>query len=239
MLKYLQVALRSALQLEPFREGENSWFYSGRIRYMLNLFRRALGTGAQTILDVGCSSGWFEQALAEDSGLRIVGIERDPAQAEVASYRAPSARILEGSVLALPFADQSFDGAVMWEVIEHLPRGTELTALREIARVLKHGAFLVLSTPHAHPLVNAFDPAWYFGHRHYTRETLLTFFSSSGFEVKLIDVKGGFLEVFGILRFYVYKWLFGAAVPPNTNADAEFSVDYPGFVNAFVVARRS
>jgi 2-polyprenyl-3-methyl-5-hydroxy-6-metoxy-1,4-benzoquinol methylase len=238
MLKELQRALRSVCHLEPFREGENSWFYSGRIRYMLELFRVRLGTGTQTILDVGCSSGWFEQALAANPAVRIMGIEVDPAQVAIACARAPSAEVFQGSVLALPFGDETFDGAVMWEVIEHLPIGSEPAALREIARVLKHEAFLMLSTPHSHPLVNPFDPAWYFGHRHYTKKRLIQLLSDAGYLVTLIDVKGGVFEVFGILRFYVYKWILSAAVPPNTNADAEFAMDYPGFANVFVVARR-
>ncbi len=47
----------------------------------------------------------------------------------------------------LPFPDGSFDTVVMWEVLEHIPPGTEPQAFAEIARVLRPGGRLHLSTP--------------------------------------------------------------------------------------------
>jgi SAM-dependent methyltransferase len=238
MLNHVRRAVRRLLRLPPFEEGNTSWFYSGRIRYILNLFWLQLPSKPVNILDVGCSSGWFEQAVAELPDVSVTGLELDRKHAEIARSYAPQASIVRGSVLHLPFESETFDGAVMWEVIEHLPKASELLALREVYRVLKPGAFLLLSTPHNHPVVCALDPAWYLGHRHYSVVTLRRLLCTSGFNVDRVEVKGGMREVFGILRFYAYKWLLGAAVPPNTNADAEFAPGYHGIVNAFVVARR-
>ena len=49
------------------------------------------------------------------------------------------------SALALPFADNSFDTVVSTEVLEHVP--DPRLALREMRRVLKPGAHLILSVP--------------------------------------------------------------------------------------------
>ena len=46
---------------------------------------------------------------------------------------------------ALPFADASFDGIVSIETIEHLENPWSF--VRELARLLRPGGFLVLSTP--------------------------------------------------------------------------------------------
>ena len=47
-------------------------------------------------------------------------------------------------------------------------KNTERKALEEIKRVLKKDGNLFISTP-ANNFSNFFDPAWYFGHRHYNK----------------------------------------------------------------------
>ena len=50
-----------------------------------------------------------------------------------------------GDVREMPFADGTFDAVVSSYMIDHLPRDSRLTALHEVARVLKaHGDFLLL-----------------------------------------------------------------------------------------------
>jgi SAM-dependent methyltransferase len=58
--------------------------------------------------------------------------------------RCASQRVA-GSTLALPFANASFDVVLSTEVIEHTPE--PMHALPELARVLKRGGRLVLTTP--------------------------------------------------------------------------------------------
>lgn len=54
-------------------------------------------------------------------------------------------RIVRATVPPLPFADASFDAVVSFQVIEHVRRDEEL--MREIARVLRPGGKLIISTP--------------------------------------------------------------------------------------------
>lgn len=53
---------------------------------------------------------------------------------------------LVADVLDLPFEEKTFNLVYFTDVIEHLPKNTELKALAEIRRVLKNGGMLILST---------------------------------------------------------------------------------------------
>ena len=95
------------------------------------------------------------------------------------------------SVLALPFKPESFDQVIFADVIEHLPRNSETDALREIWRVLHFGGALILSTPHHFLPYTLLDVRWYFGHRHYTKESLIRLVTDTGFSIRAFFLKGG------------------------------------------------
>lgn len=59
-------------------------------------------------------------------------------------------RTVIGDAFALPFAADTFDALVVAEVLEHLPEPTRL--LPELARVLKAGAPLVITSPNPYEL---------------------------------------------------------------------------------------
>lgn len=118
--------------------------YSGsdRLRYLFA--DRHLPGG--WILDDGCGRGIHTVALAK-SGRRVVAI--DPDIRAVLRRRSVNAtsRIdyLPKQSVVLPFRDKSFDGAVSLEVIEHTTDPARY--MSELARVLRSGGTLVLSTP--------------------------------------------------------------------------------------------
>lgn len=93
--------------------------------------------GPGRIADIGCGIGHSYELLAPRD---TVGVDVDP-------------RVLEGQrretvaadMRRLPFADGEFDGAIAVHSIEHVPDAD--AALREIRRVLKPGAVVVLVTP--------------------------------------------------------------------------------------------
>lgn len=77
----------------------------------------------------------------------------------------------------LPFADASFDGALLKDVVEH--SADPLQMLTEVHRVLKPGGRILITTPR--PLSRA---VWddYTHIRGFTRGALLTLLSDSGWE---------------------------------------------------------
>lgn len=105
------------------------------------------------VLDAGCGNGRHLRALARLPGLKIFGIDRNPAdvkEAISALKDMPDAQSGDYSVTCaditrLPFADESFDCVICSEVLEHIPSHED--ALRELNRVLKSKGTLVVSVP--------------------------------------------------------------------------------------------
>lgn len=97
-------------------------------------------------LDAGCGTGGtLEWMAARFPGSRLVGIDL---AAEALRYvKGPGAApVLQASVARLPFRSDSFDLVLSFDVLQHLPRGAgdERGALREAARVLRPGGFLLV-----------------------------------------------------------------------------------------------
>ncbi|MFC1621992.1 class I SAM-dependent methyltransferase [Patescibacteria group bacterium] len=160
----------------------------------------------KVILDVGCSYGWLEEIVLEAGCKEIWGIEPDGNNLKDVRKKYPQAHFKKGSVFNLSFADNTFDIVALFDVIEHIPRGTEHKALVGIRRVLKKNGTLCLSTPHQNILSNALDPAWYLGHRHYSTKRIIELLTKSGFTVTFVDYGGGLASQLYMILFYLYKF---------------------------------
>jgi ubiquinone/menaquinone biosynthesis C-methylase UbiE len=101
------------------------------------------------LLDVGSGIGGPARYLAERFGCRVSGIDLTPEFCEVARQLTRALGLEEriefhvGDALAMPFAEASFDGAYSMNVSMNI--ADKPTLYREIRRVLKPGAWLVLS----------------------------------------------------------------------------------------------
>ncbi|MGC4900430.1 SAM-dependent methyltransferase [Micromonospora echinospora] len=101
------------------------------------------------VLDVGCGPGRPGVRLARASGAELVGISISEQDVRLANERArvegvsDRVRFKHANMLSLPFPDDSFDHAMAFESIVHVPDRT--AALREIARVVRPGGRIVLT----------------------------------------------------------------------------------------------
>ena len=94
------------------------------------------------LLDIGCADGYFLE-LARADGWEVMGVEISEEMAAKASGRLNIPIVT--SVDRLPPVE--FDAITMWEVLEHLP--DPVAELQRLARRLRPGGFLMLSTPNA------------------------------------------------------------------------------------------
>jgi SAM-dependent methyltransferase len=84
----------------------------------------------------------------------------------------------------LPFRPSVFEQVLFTDVIEHLPKGDERKALKEINRTLCEEGELILTTPNAKLLFTFLDPTFYvLGHRHYTKPHIRELVNDEGFSV--------------------------------------------------------
>lgn len=100
--------------------------------------------GAET-LDVGCGLGFFSQRLAQ-RGARVTACDLGPSLVDKTVARAGCRGVVADALrLTNTFGAGAFDVVVSSECIEHTP--DPVAAVREMARVVKPGGWISLSTP--------------------------------------------------------------------------------------------
>jgi ubiquinone/menaquinone biosynthesis C-methylase UbiE len=111
------------------------------------IFERLLPAGARWSdgLEVGCGTGRISARLVERCERLVVTDVSGVLAAKVGARLGCAARAADAC--ALPFAAASFDLVVSSECIEHVAR--PLRALDEMARVLRPGGTLAVTTPNA------------------------------------------------------------------------------------------
>jgi len=163
-------------ELQTHQAEDRHWWYRGR-RTVIERVVCGLGLapGAR-ILDAGCGSGRNMIELARH-GI-VTGVELSQASVDIARDRH-AGEVIAGSVLEMPFADDSFDLAVSLDVIEHLD--DDLGALRELRRVIAPGGALLLTVPAYQWLWSGHDEINHH-HRRYTRRSLTRVAEQAGWQ---------------------------------------------------------
>ncbi len=148
-----------------------------RERLLLDVFLSA--SPGPSVLNAGAGQGSFSLRLAQ-LGFEVTSIDDSPAAVDVLRARQPGPVEL-ADVTAMPFADESFDAAVLGEVLEHVP--DDAGALSEVARVLRPGGVLAVSVP-ANPARFGPSDRWAGHLRRYSREMLVGACERNGFRVR-------------------------------------------------------
>jgi SAM-dependent methyltransferase len=159
------------------------------------------------VLDVGCATGQFLQAMGQH-GWQTAGVE-------LSDYAANYARdvagldVRTGTLEEVELPSDSYDVVTLWDVFEHVldPKAT----LAEIGRVLKPGGWVVIHTPNPTCLEAKLFGANWIGwerprHLHlYTPQVLSNYLREAGFAMKSIESFSGRLSVTLLSVEYVLK----------------------------------
>jgi SAM-dependent methyltransferase len=108
----------------------------------------------------------------------VTGIELTETSVALARERG-AGEVIAGSLLEMPFAQDSFDFAVTLDVIEHLE--DDLGALRELRRTVVPGGALLVTVPAYQWLWSGHDEINHH-HRRYTRGSLERVAEQAGWE---------------------------------------------------------
>lgn len=99
-------------------------------------------------MDVGCGTGEITRRLHE-LGLDIFGIDVSPGTVQVARAHHPDLTLAVAPLHALPLASRSVDGVVCWYVLQHVPDAELEAAFRELRRVIRQSAVVMVGF-HSH-----------------------------------------------------------------------------------------
>ena len=125
-----------------------SWERAGDRQYQVSrlkveLVSRWLPPGGR-ILDVGCHVGLFV-ILAREAGFASEGIDVSEEAIRVGTESLGIPRLVSGTVENAGFEHASFDGVVIWDVLEHLYNLVEV--MEHCAAVLRPGGYIFAQVP--------------------------------------------------------------------------------------------
>jgi ubiquinone/menaquinone biosynthesis C-methylase UbiE len=162
---------------------ETYWWFVGMRDIVAAQLNGRLPESQRRILDAGCGTGimlsWLERYSETEP---VVGL--DYTRDALTFCKERGHRLLaQGSVTDLPFADESFDMATCFDVLQQLPDGVDEKAMSELRRVLKPDGLLYIRVAAYQWLLSGHDRA--LGTlRRYTLPEFVEKLTGVGFEVE-------------------------------------------------------
>ncbi|NWG17495.1 MAG: class I SAM-dependent methyltransferase [Chloroflexi bacterium] len=102
------------------------------------------------VLDCACGRGFYLNMFRYVSRCRLVGLELDWEIIQKARRNVghlPGVLLNNADIYALPYPDNTFDGVILSEILEHVER--DVDGLKEVYRVLKPGGVVAITVPNA------------------------------------------------------------------------------------------
>ncbi len=114
---------------------------------MVDSFADAVTTSstAARVLDAGCGTGRMSRYLAERH-CDVEGVDLSPGMIKMARQHHPDLNFAVGSLTALAYPDNHFDGVLLWYSIIHTPPVDHDRIFTEAGRVLRPGGHILIGT---------------------------------------------------------------------------------------------
>lgn len=126
------------------RAEQDFWWYRGMRKIFFRLLDDAVeGRRFDRVLEAGCGTGHFAQALTGRYGFKVFPVDLGWEGLRHGKHLGVE-RLAQADIAALPFPSGAFDLAVSLDVIVHFPRGQEGMPMRELTRVLAPDGILAI-----------------------------------------------------------------------------------------------
>lgn len=100
------------------------------------------------VLDIGFGSGIVEELLSKkDKKLKVYGIDIAKESVRLIKEKVPHGEFRLGSILKLPYKQNTFDYVLSLEILEHIQPHNTFKALAEVKRVIRQGGHFIVSVP--------------------------------------------------------------------------------------------
>lgn len=210
---------------EYYKLERGHWWFLARNQMLVELITNLTQTQAKPlrILNVGVATGNTSERLAALGEVKSVEYDQDCYEFVKEKLNID---IIQGSILDLPFADNSYDVVCAFDVIEHVE--DDLLAVREMKRVCKPNGLVCVSVPAFMWLWSEHDVI----NHHYRRYTLPQL--ESLFEK---DANGSILKktYFNFFLFFpIAAFRLFSKILPNIRSKKAAGSDFGTFNNGIV-----
>lgn len=100
---------------------------------------------ASKILDLGCGAGVPVSKFLANKGYKIIGVDFADGMLKLARKNVPKAKFIKMDITDLKFKSNSFDGAVSFYAIIHVPREKHPKIYKRLHKILKPKAIMLLN----------------------------------------------------------------------------------------------
>ena len=97
------------------------------------------------VLDLGCGAGIPISKFLVDNGHKVTGIDFANGMLRLAKKNVPKARFLRMDITKLKLNPNSFDGAVSFYAIIHVPRERHFRIYKSLHRILRDNAVILVN----------------------------------------------------------------------------------------------
>jgi SAM-dependent methyltransferase len=171
--------------------GDDHYIDRASRQHTLDQLRRWLGTERPVIMDIGCSYGTMLRVLLREfQAGSILGADYLLGPLEGLAESLPGVPLLQFDLTACPLPNQSLDGIVLLNVLEHIE--DDEAALGHVARILKPGGIAIIEVPAGPNLFDIYDRQL-LHHRRYRMSELTEKVSRQGLRVLAQSHLGFFL----------------------------------------------
>jgi ubiquinone/menaquinone biosynthesis C-methylase UbiE len=183
-------------------------------RYYYDRFLRRIGQffpKQAHVLDIGCREGDDAVLLQERCGCQITAVDIEEHKQDWKKRTNKRLRFVKASAEQMPFRDAQFDAVWIKDALHHMEN--PIQALRELSRVCKKGAPIVVIE------ANRYNPVMYVhmtlmeGHQHFTRKKLRDM-------LRLVDPKYSYFMMESRCLPWTAEWIWKLFEPAQNILEA-------------------
>jgi len=212
-----------------YRLEDSYWWFVGRHRMIEALLRArysddAASAAERCILDIGCGTGAMSRRLGRWG--RVVSADFSELALQFSRRRGLN-HLVGADAMKLPFLSNSFDALIAMDMLEHLP--DDNAALREFARVLKHGGRVIATVP-AYPHLWSEHDLALMHFRRYIRREMRERFTAAGLRIEKLTH-----TMMALYPLVTVQRRLSARKPPHDPPQAAMPI-VPGPVNSLLTS---
>jgi SAM-dependent methyltransferase len=186
------------------RHEESLWWYRGMRDILFRLTDPHLaGRTINRVLEAGCGAGYLARILQRERRLPVIAMDYSREGLRFARDFGVD-RTAQADLLHIPFPSAAFDLIFNIDVLQQLPRGLELQAAAELARVLRPGGLLAIRVS-ALDALRSRHSQFVHEQQRFTRARLTALFTEHGIRPLRVTYANSLLFPVALAKFRVWE----------------------------------